>query len=81
MNKLIYILILCSFFGFSQDKDKALIQANDLIFEANELVNEDFVNAEVEYRKAISKKPSTLPHATYARSSAAEPALLMSLTF
>lgn len=50
--------MLCSFFGFSQDKDKALIQANDLIFEANEIVNEDFVSAEVEYRKAISKKPS-----------------------
>ena len=58
MKKLTYILILCSFLGFSQDKDKALIQANDLIFEANELVNEDFVSAEVEYRKAISKKPS-----------------------
>jgi Ca-activated chloride channel family protein len=58
MKKLTYILILCSFLGFSQDKDKALIQANDLIFEANELVNEDFVNAEIEYRKAISKKPS-----------------------
>jgi len=58
MKKLTYILILCSFLGFSQDKDKALIQANDLIFEANELVNEDFVTAEVEYRKAISKKPS-----------------------
>lgn len=58
MKKLTYIFVLCSFFGFSQDKDKALIQANDLIFEANELVNKDFVNAEVEYRKAISKKPS-----------------------
>jgi tetratricopeptide (TPR) repeat protein len=58
MKKITYILMLCSFFGFSQDKDKALIQANDLIFEANEIVNEDFVNAEVEYRKAISKKPS-----------------------
>jgi Ca-activated chloride channel family protein len=60
MKKLTYILILCSFLGFSQDKDKALIQANDLIFEANELVNEDFVNAEIEYRKAISKKPSNV---------------------
>lgn len=58
MKKLTYIFILYSFFGFSQDKDKALIQANDLIYEANELVSEDFVNAEVEYRKAISKKPS-----------------------
>ena len=58
MKKITYILMLCTFFGFSQDKDKALIQANDLIFEANEIVNEDFVNAEVEYRKAISKKPS-----------------------
>ena len=58
MKKLTYICILCSFFGFSQDKDKALIQANDLIYEANELVSEDFVSAEVEYRKAISKKPT-----------------------
>jgi Ca-activated chloride channel family protein len=58
MKKLTYIFILYSFFGFSQDKDKALIQANDLIYAANELVSEDFVNAEIEYRKAISKKPS-----------------------
>jgi len=58
MKKLAYILVLLSFVGFAQQKDKALMQANDLIFEANEKVDEDFINAEVEYRKAISKKPS-----------------------
>lgn len=58
MKNLVYILVFLSFVGFAQEKDKALMQANDLIFEANEKVDEDFINAEVEYRKAISKKPS-----------------------
>jgi len=58
MKNLTYILILWAFLGFAQDKDKALMQANDLIFQANETVNDNFVDAETDYRKAISKKPS-----------------------
>ena len=55
----ILILTLVSYFSFAQEeKNKALQQSNDLIFEANEMVGEDFVDAEKEYRKAISKLPS-----------------------
>ena len=35
MKKLTYIFMFLSFVSFSQEKDKALIQSNDLIFEAN----------------------------------------------
>ena len=57
--KVILILMLVSCFSFAQEeRDKALQQSNDLIFEANEIVDEDFVDAEKEYRKAISKLPS-----------------------
>ena len=59
MKKLIFILVvLISFLSFSQKKDKALIASNDFIYKANEVVNDDFVSAEMEYRKAISQKPS-----------------------
>lgn len=57
------LLIAFTFFsvlGFSQekDKDKALQRSNDYIYDANEKVNDDFVSAEMEYRKAVSAKPS-----------------------
>jgi len=54
------ILFLCiGLLGFSQEKDKALLQSNNLVYEGNELIAEnEFVSAEMEYRKAISKKPS-----------------------
>jgi len=58
IKTLSYIFILLSFCGFSQDQEKTFTQTNDLISQANDLVQEDFVNAEVEYRKAISKTPS-----------------------
>tara|TARA_Y100000385_G_scaffold253294_1_gene277334 strand:- start:5988 stop:6800 length:813 start_codon:yes stop_codon:yes gene_type:complete len=58
IKTLTYIFILLSFCGFSQDQEKTFTQTNDLISQANDLVQEDFVNAEVEYRKAISKTPS-----------------------
>ena len=58
IKTLTYIFILICFCGFSQDQEKTFIQANDLISQANDLVQEDFINAEVEYRKAISKTPS-----------------------
>lgn len=56
--------IFMLFFGLAvtlcaaQESNLALQKSNDLIFEGNELVNEDFVQAEKEYRKAISKLPS-----------------------
>jgi len=48
-----------SLMGFSQEKDIALEQSNDLVYQGNELISEnEFVSAEMEYRKAISKKQS-----------------------
>lgn len=58
IKTLTYIFSLLSFCSFSQDQEKTFTQTNDLISQANDLVQEDFVNAEVEYRKAISKTPS-----------------------
>lgn len=61
MKKTVFILItLISFFGNAQKKDKALIKSNNYVHEANELVSEDFVSAEMEYRKAISEKPTNV---------------------
>lgn len=42
----------------AQDKDKSLQKSNDFIYQGNTLVTDNFVAAEKEYRKAISKKPS-----------------------
>ena len=59
------MVVLLSFFTYSQEKEKAqqlaLKKANDYVHEANELINEDkFVSAEMEYRKAISEHPTTV---------------------
>lgn len=61
MKQLLFIAFtFFSVLGFSQekDKDKALQRSNDYIYNANEKVNDDFVSAEMEYRKAVSAKPS-----------------------
>ena len=59
MKKLVVILIaLTTFLSYAQKKDKALIASNNYVYEGNELVNEDFTSAEMEYRKAISEKPT-----------------------
>ena len=60
---LLYILTICTFSAFSQDKEKqqikAIEQSNDLVYEGNQLAsNDDYVSAEMEYRKAISKAPN-----------------------
>ncbi|MFC4722692.1 tetratricopeptide repeat protein [Geojedonia litorea] len=66
MKKIVlYIAVLISALSFAQDKEKAQLlaekKANDYVYEANELVNEDnFISAEMEYRKAISKQPNTV---------------------
>ena len=65
------ILIICSVLAtalaFGQDKDKekekqlTLRTATNFIYEANELTEADnFISAEKEYRKAISKAPSVV---------------------
>lgn len=57
-NILYILLILTVTVSFAQQKDKALQKSNDFIYEGNTIVSDDFVAAEMEYRKAISKKPS-----------------------
>ena len=60
-----YIVIFISVFSFAQKEDKAqllaLKKANNYVYEGNTLAEEDnFVSAEMEYRKAISEKNSTI---------------------
>ncbi|NNF82148.1 MAG: tetratricopeptide repeat protein [Flavobacteriaceae bacterium] len=44
--------------AIGQEKDKALEESNRFIYEGNEMVDEDFISAEKEYRKGLSKAPS-----------------------
>ena len=51
--------------SFAQDKDKAkelqLQKANNYVYEGNALVNsDDYISAEMEYRKAISEQPTNV---------------------
>ncbi|MCF7559450.1 tetratricopeptide repeat protein [Sabulilitoribacter multivorans] len=60
-----FITVLISIVAFSQEVDKqqllALKKSNNYVYEANTLINkDDFISAEMEYRKAISEKPSTV---------------------
>ena len=62
-NVLAFLLVLFSISSFSQDKEEqellAQKKANDLVYDANALVdNDDYVSAEMEYRKAISEQPN-----------------------
>jgi len=59
-NKLTYLLILIGCLSFAQEEEKerqeALSESTNLTWEANkELSEENFVEAEVDYRKAIAK--------------------------
>jgi len=59
MKKFILVIILLgSSLIYAQEKDLALQKSNDYVYQGNELLDEDFASAEMEYRKAISKKPS-----------------------
>ncbi|WP_136482169.1 tetratricopeptide repeat protein [Cognatitamlana onchidii] len=65
MKQIITLLIICfSSISFSQEKDKvqelAIKRANDYVYEGNNLIEEDFVLAEMEYRKAISEESSSV---------------------
>jgi tetratricopeptide (TPR) repeat protein len=82
MQKLILsIITLVSCLCFSQqDKAKAIAEkkANNYVYEANTTVNEDFVSAEMAYRKALSQQSShvaglyNLGHAYYKEGNYAE---------
>ena len=61
----IIIVLVISFVSFAQEKDKeallAIKKANDYVYEGNELLNEDeFVSAEMEFRKAISEQANNV---------------------
>ena len=62
MNKFLLLLLLIGFASFAQEKEgdklkeKALNESTNLTWEGNKSLSEnDFVSAEVDYRKAISK--------------------------
>ena len=63
---LLTIVTLITSLSFSQEKDKEALlaaqkKANNYVYEANSLINEDdFVSAEMEYRKALSEQASSV---------------------
>lgn len=67
MKYLTLLILFFTCFAFSQDKEKekeqllATRKSNDLVYEANSLMDDNnFISAEKEYRKAISKQPSSV---------------------
>ena len=67
MKNLTLLIVFFTCFAFSQDEENekqqllATQKSNDLIYEANGLMDENnFISAEKEYRKAISKQPSSV---------------------
>ena len=67
MKNLTLLILFFTCFTFSQDKEKekehllSIKKSNDLVYEANELMDDNnFISAEKEYRKAISKQPSSV---------------------
>lgn len=59
----LFILTLTMSFSFAQEKEAllALKKANDYVYEGNTLANsDDFISAEMAYRKAISKQPASV---------------------
>jgi tetratricopeptide (TPR) repeat protein len=60
---LTYILLFSVSISFSQEKalEKITTKANDLVYKANDLLTgEDYVSAEMEYRKALSQQPNNV---------------------
>lgn len=77
---ILFITLLIASLGFAQDLNKQQLKeeknATNLVYKANELVGEDnYVEAEMEYRKAISEAPSkavgayNLAHSYYKKGS------------
>ena len=65
MKRIIFIAFICGVGMLqAQEVDKAqkmaLKKSNNYVYEGNKLVNEDFVQAEMAYRKAISEQQSTV---------------------
>ncbi|MBT8272095.1 MAG: tetratricopeptide repeat protein [Bacteroidia bacterium] len=55
---LVFLAFLTFGISMGQEGDLSLKESNTYVYEGNELVTDDFVSAEKEYRKAISKVPS-----------------------
>ncbi|MBA6151736.1 tetratricopeptide repeat protein [Gelidibacter maritimus] len=67
MKNLTLLIVFFTCFAFSQNKENEKEQllaerkSNDLVYEANALMDDNnFISAEKEYRKAISKQPSSV---------------------
>ncbi|MGC1632824.1 MAG: tetratricopeptide repeat protein [Gelidibacter sp.] len=65
MKNITLLILFFTCFAFSQEKEKeqllAIKKSNNLVYEANELMDDNnFISAEKEYRKAISKQPSSV---------------------
>ncbi|MBR9845236.1 MAG: tetratricopeptide repeat protein [Algicola sp.] len=64
MKQILNIFMVLVFaVSFAQDKEKELQlqKANNYVYEGNELIgSEDYISAEMEYRKAISEQPTTI---------------------
>ena len=62
LKQIKFILSITLFFalaiGTAQEEDKSLQRSDDFIYQGNEKLSEDFVSAEMEYRKAVSVKPN-----------------------
>ena len=62
MKKILSLVLIFSVsMAMPQEKDKALQKSNDYVYEGNILIDDDFIAAEKEYRKAISEKPNNTP--------------------
>lgn len=61
-QSIIGILLLASSLSFAQEKEVLLAEkkANNYVYEGNTLVEDDFVSAEMAYRKAISEQPTSV---------------------
>lgn len=77
---IITVMLLMSSLGFTQQEDKAQLKADkkatNLVYKANELaIQDNYIEAEMEYRKAISESPKkavgayNLAHSYYKKGS------------
>ena len=78
--RILILMFLVSFLGFTQEDNKEQLKADkkatNLVYKANELLGDDnYIEAEMEYRKAISEAPSkavgayNLAHSYYKKGS------------